>query len=129
MPTRTTRTTTTTKQSLEPVELRSRLKINFYIKRTAEIQAFQRCMACLYHIVLSYLKLTFLKERASNIRKNPQKIPQKYHFLKSANFLVNLKKKLCENANTLQKNYLIDIWNWFRKSGGNDQKEFLHHGY
>jgi hypothetical protein len=41
------------------------LKINVYTKRTAEIQAFQRCMACLYHNIPSYLISTFFKERAS----------------------------------------------------------------
>jgi hypothetical protein len=24
---------------------------------------------------------------------------------------------------------VVQIWNRYRKSGGNDQKEFLHHGY
>jgi hypothetical protein len=37
-----------------------------YTKRTAEIQAFQRCKACLGQVGPSYLKLTF-KERASNL--------------------------------------------------------------
>jgi hypothetical protein len=38
-----------------------------YIKRTAEIQNFQRCKALLWQPLASYLKLAFCRERASNL--------------------------------------------------------------